>query len=238
MAAESFSPVVAARPRTARSILDTPALLAIYQEVGGLPSDLDAIVVAGTHAEAGALGQSQSKGAQQAATLDVNKSFIEVQREYVAVMSVVQAVLKDVAGDAATVAALKQILVNEAPVVITTTASGAKKSRKSTSHEALRAEIDRDASALLALQPAAAALAARKVDAARLTKLQADAHALSGKLAVSTTQKGAKKAATQATYQAVAEQKLAWQAAYRLLHLVGVRDARVAALLKESADRR
>jgi glucosamine 6-phosphate synthetase-like amidotransferase/phosphosugar isomerase protein len=235
MPADSFNATVAARTRCARQIRDTPDLLARFEAAGGLSSDLDAIVEAGDHAEAGALGQSQAKGSQQAATLEVHKGFAQVQHEYVAVMSVVQAVVSELArtgGTPETVAALKQVLVNEAAVVVTTTASGAKKARKAQSHEATRAEIERDASALLALSDAAAALAARKVDAARLTQLRDAARGLSGKVADGAAKKGSAKAATQLTHQAVAEQRAAWQGALRLLQLVAAGDARVQALLK------
>lgn len=234
--------VVAARTRAAKQILGTVELLAIYEDVGGLREDLEAIRDAGVSAEAQSLAQSTTKGDGKAATLDVLTAFADLQREYAAVMGAVQAARGDLArADAPkdVLTALDQIMVNEAQVVIVSVPQedGGKKRRAtaSESQEALRAEIARDAKALLSLTAAHQALGRRKVGEPRLTKLRDDAEALSGKLAERAAKKGAAKAATSAKSDSVKDQSQRWAECYRLLALTGQRDERVAQLLKEAA---
>lgn len=234
--------VVAARTRAAKQILGSAELLAIYEDAGGLREDLEAIRDAGVSAEAQSLAQSTTKGDGKAATLDVLTAFATLQREYTAVMGAVQAVRGDLARAGApkdVVTALDQVLVNEAQVVIVSVPQedGGKKRRAtaSESQEALRAEIARDAKALLALTAAHQALGRRKVDEPRLTGLRDAAEALSGKLAERATKKGAAKAATSAKSDSVKDQSQRWGECYRLLALTGQRDERVAQLLKEAA---
>lgn len=233
---------VAARTRAAAQILDNAELRALYESVGGLPEDLEAIRDAGLAVEAHILAQSNAKGAGVAATIDVLQSFALLQKEYVAVMAAVQATRRDLEQASAPqdiLTALDRILVNEAQVVVQTVAQpdGTKKRKvsRSESQEALRAEIARDARALLDLGEAQKALARRKVGKARLEKLLDAAQALSGKLASRTTKKGDGKAKTAAKDDAVAEQSAAWSACYRLLALAGQQDARVSALLRDAA---
>jgi hypothetical protein len=240
MAVLAFGKLVSARTRCVKQILATPELLAAFNNVGGKDSDLQAIANSGDHAEAFNLAQSQAKGGNVASTVEVHKAFAELQREYSAVMAVLQAVILEFARagtDIQTLAALKQILVNEAQVVVTADAGTATGSAKrSRSHEALRAEIQKDASALLALSAAGPTLAGRKVDAVRLTKLRDAAAALSGKLSERAVNKGVTKAATQEERKAVAEQKEVWASTIRLLMLAAANDARIKALLSEAVD--
>lgn len=123
-----------------------------------------------------------------AATLDVAHAFAALQREYKAVMAVVRAVLHDLQGHdstSAVLSALEKVLADETAVIVSVTTKDDKNVRKrhrSEAQEAVRAEIRKDAAALLEISEAAEALATRKVDGARLTKLRDDADALSGRL--------------------------------------------------------
>jgi hypothetical protein len=233
--------LVAARTRTARQILADPTLLSLFEAKGGLRRDLEAIRDAGDSAEAHGVSQSVSKGERGGATLDVVSSFAALQREYTAVMAVVQAVRGDL-GEGAPhelVSAIDRILVNEAQVIVRTVekedGKKARQATRSTSQEALRTEIAKDAAALIALTAVHAALAERRVDLARLDKLKSDADALAGKLAVRATKKGASKAATGLRADAAKGQSAKWSACYRILAMVGQEDQRVATLLQEAA---
>jgi hypothetical protein len=101
-------------------------------------------------------------------------------REYSAIMGVVQAARYDLSEAKASpdvLNAVDRILVNEAEVAIKTVTGGDGASKKvavkRVSQEALRAEIARDARALLELSTIHGALKKRKVDKPWLTKLAA-----------------------------------------------------------------
>lgn len=245
-AVTTYDSVVAARTRAASQILTTADLLASYVSKGGLADDLTQIRDLGQQAEALSQAQSASQAAGGAATLEVLGAFTALQRDYSGVMAVVQAVRSDlVKGNAPgeVIKTIDRILVNEAEVAIktVTSADGATKKKvavKRASQEALRAEIARDARALITLPAAHAALNNRKVDQARLDKLLADAESLSGKLSSRAVAKGGEKQATQALHDAVSAQKQVWGASYRLLALVAHEDTRVAQLLAEAARKR
>lgn len=199
----AFNSTVAARTRAANQILTTPELLAIYVAIGGLPSDLELIRDTGLRAEAANLAQSTSHATGNAATITLLAAFASLQKEYSAVMAVVKAVIHDferTSGPADVIEGLRHILVNEAElaVQVETGEDGKKKrtTRRSTTQEALRAEIEKDAGALLALTGAHAALRARKVDTPRMQALQNAARELSGKLSDRAAKKGAKQNAT------------------------------------------
>ena len=241
----TFDSTVAARTRAAAQILAAPDLLASYEAKGGIKEDLESIRDHGQTAEA--LGQAQSAAQAQggAATLAVLGPFVALQKEYSAIMAVVQAVRHDLekaSAPAEVMSAVDRILVNEAEVSIKTVLDGEgkakKKAVKSASQEALRAEIAKDARALLQLAAIHNALEKRKVDGPRLAQLITVAESLSGKLASRATAKGAQKAATTAVHDAVSEQKQVWSACYRLLSSVGRDDARVAQLLSEAVRKR
>lgn len=240
MASPLSTKVVAARTRAADCILGRPDLLALFTSYGGLSTDLEIIRDTGLEVEAQELAKSTAVGKGVTATEEAMLHFAAIQKEYVAVMSVVRLVRQDFedAGDSALVGTLEQILKNEAVVTVKTVQQDGKPTRKvsrSVSTEALRAEITKDAKALVALKAAHKALAKRTVSLARLQKLQAAAEELAGKLADRATKKGAQRTATAAKSDAVERQAKRWGAAYRVLAMVGQADARVAELLKEAA---
>ena len=241
----TFDSTVAARTRAAAQILSTPDLFASYEAKGGTQEDLESIRDHGQAAESLSQAQSAAQAAGGAATLQVLSTFVTLQKEYVGVMGIVQAARRDLVKAGAsisTLSAVDQILVNEAEVAIRTTVTAdgkkARKAVKKASQEALRAEIAKDARALLALTAIHPALANRKVDAARLGAMVATAGSLAGKLAERATAKGAQKSATSAMHTAVSEQKVVWGACYRLLAALGSENAGVAQLLTEASRMR
>jgi len=238
----SFGPAVVARTTTATTIRNQRDLLAQYEAAGGVKEDLVGIETHGRAAEAANLGQSVAAGSGKGATADVLEAFEAVRDEYQAVMDVVPAVIFDLTragAEASLVNALKQVLVNEVPVrmveVGADDAKKKKKARKVESLEAIRAEIAKDAGALLAATGAAAALAKRKVTAARLKALKSAAETLAGQIGERTATKGAAKTATVVEKAAVKAQSELWVASYRILASIGRRDPRVAALLRQAA---
>ena len=243
----TFDAKVAARTRAASEILHNKELLAIYQRHGGLREDLDAIVSHGQKAEALSHARSSSKSSGESATLTVLTAFSALQKEYAAVMAVVQAVRLDLLqakAPAELVQAVEHIIRNEAPVLYRqepSTEGAAAKKRKavqSVSHEALRAEIHKDAVALLGLTAVHAALKRRGVTTARLGQLRDDAQALSSELGDRATKKGASRGVTESLRAAVADQKAVWSACYRLLATAAQQDTRIHQLLKEATKKR
>ncbi len=246
---KSFDVYVAARTRAADHLLSNKDLLALYEAAGGLADDLKEIRLLGQQAEALSQTRSGAKAESGGATLVVLQQFAAVQKEYSEVMAVVQVVRLDLEKAKAPVELLKtldQILVNEATTIIRPqpasaategTPSVKRVARRSVSQESLRAEIQRDAAALLDLKPAHALLAKRKVTAARLKQLFLDAQALAKHLGSRTAKKGEGKAATQALYDTVDEQRKVWTACSRLLGIVAAQDERVRQLLTETIRR-
>lgn len=250
----TFDSRVAARTRAAEQLLRSKELLALYEAVGGLKSDLEEIRDLGQQAEALSGVRSGRKAGAGAATLAVLGQFAELQREYTAVMAVVVAVHRDLTRAGATektLQALDRILLNEAQVTLSpaplpagdepSPAGGARrprKARRSGGQEAIRAEIARDAAALLALKEAHTALGKRGVPVKRLQALGAAAAALTESLASRAESRGQGQAATKSLGQAVAQQRSAWGACYRLLAAVAMQDERVRQLLTEAAARK
>jgi hypothetical protein len=240
MAVSGFNSTVAARTRAAKEIVDTSDLLSKYLDLGGLKRDLEAIVSAGLDAEAANLGQSQAKAAGKGATVDVLVTFASVQKEYSAVMGVVQAVQADLArsgGSAELTVRLDGILTNEAELsvkVYETEAGTKRKASRSASQEALRAEIAKDAAALLDLTDVHPFLTERRVDSARLEGLKKSAEDLSGLLADRAAAKGAAKTSSKEERDAVSRQRDVWGACYRLLHALSDKDERVRSLLAQA----
>lgn len=239
----TFDARVAARTRAALEILGNKELFALYQGAGGLKDDLDAIVAAGRKAEALSHAKSGQKALSESATLDVLSAYTALQQEYVAIMAVVQAACFDLKREGASLdvrQALDAVLKNEAPVVYRPADSAAdgtptkRRAVRSASQESLRAEIHKDAVALLALSGAQAALKKRGVTAARLTALRDAAQALSAHLSSRATQKGASQGVTAAIRAAVREQKAVWGACYRLLDAAAQKDSRLRQLLKDA----
>ena len=241
MARHAFNSVVAARTRAAIQIIETPDLLNKYEELGGLRRDLEAIRDAGLEAEAANLSQSQAKSTGKGATIDVLAGFASMQKEYSSVMAILQVVYADLVrtgAPAGLIAKMEGIIRNEAQVTVSAYEEGGEKKRKvgkSKSQEALRAEIAKDAGALLGLTGIHPALAERRVTTARLDALLASAGDLAGMLGSRTAAKGAAKTSTKLEKDAVSRQRDVWGASYRLLSALGKRDDRVRSLLAQAA---
>ncbi|MBN2036156.1 MAG: hypothetical protein JW768_05380 [Chitinispirillaceae bacterium] len=241
MSAKAFNAKVAARTRVAVQITETPDLLTKYEKVGGLRRDLETIAKFGMDAEAANLGQSQAKASGKAATIDVLVSFASLQKEYAGIMAAVDAVRSELefsGASAEIMAKTDAIIKNEVPLSIKTyEKDGVTKrtARKLRTQEALRAEIAKDAAALLEMTDIHRPLSERQVDPARLQALKESAEKLSGLLSNRAATKGASRTATKEEREAVEKQEKAWHACVRLLKELGNRDERVRTLLKEAA---
>ncbi len=240
----SFNEKVAARTRAAEQILNTPDLKARFLDFGGLEEDLERIIQTGQAAEALNHAQGDAKSTGKAATIDVLQHFEQLQGEYSIILGIARAVLGDLkaAGvSKTTTQRLEDIIRNEAQVTVTIEdqADGTKKARRSrkVSQEALRAEIEKDATALAAFTEIASEMSRRRCDRARLEDLQRQARGLSGKLGDRVVKKGAAKGATSQENEMVLAQRLKWGSVYRLLLALGNQDARVRLLLKDAGKR-
>jgi hypothetical protein len=239
----AFNDQVAARGDAAGYVLDRPALLVEYQSGGGLPEDLEFVQVRRWEAEAANQRQGVAGSVAAAATAEALRQFGALQEEYSRVMAVVQAVREDLAAAGAPgdlLLRLDGIMANEAQVRVVTSVApeGKRRVRRKVSHEAIRAEVARDARSLMDLTGVHAALGRRRVDLARLRALLDDAVALSGKLATPAEKRGARKAITVEERAAVAALNRRWGACYRLLRPLAARDAGLAELLKKAARKR
>ena len=238
-----FDEAAAARTRAADLILKSADMLAAFEAVNGHRGDLEAIRDHGARAEALNLAQTEAQRAGTTATLDLLNEIAGVQREYVLIMAAVKAARAALADQEEPpeelIAQLDAILKDEARVTVRTTTfedgSTVKKQQASRAQEAVRAEIERDASSLIALTEAHAELAARRVDVARLTRLRDRAAALAGKLATRSEKKGGAKGSTKAEHDAVNRQNLRWEGTARTLTLAAERHDGIAQLLKDAA---
>jgi hypothetical protein len=236
----TFNKTVAGRTRAAEYILGNQELRALFEARGGLASDLESIIQSGRRAEILFQVRGNVNAEGNAATVEILQAFADLQREYVAIMAVLQAVKLDLeragtGGD--TLATVKKILQNEVPVVFRTVEVAETKKRvavRSKSQEAIRAEIRKDAAAMQEVPAILQALAARKVPATRIKALCNAADALTGKLADRAVAKGAGKTASKEIADAVREQRQVWGGCYRILALVGEADLRVRSLLSEA----
>jgi len=236
MATYAFNAVVAARTRAAAFIESAPELLAQFVERGGLPSDLASVIATGRAAESANQGQSAAGAAGFASTSTVLARFAALQREYKAVMAVVRAARDDLTAGGAppeVLASVDRILVDETAVHVTTVkaagGASARKALKNDSQEAVRAEIRKDAGALMEVPAIVRALAARRVDLARLAQLRDAADALGGHLSARIATKAEQKLATAAETAAAKAQRAKWGGIYRIL--ASLPDERVRALL-------
>jgi hypothetical protein len=117
----AFDDTVAARTRTAVQILVSPELCAIYEGYGGLKADLESVRDAGLRAEAMNQAQSEAQAQGKAGTAAALELFGALQREYKAIMAVVQAARSDLARAGAPtglLAAVDQILKDETQVIL------------------------------------------------------------------------------------------------------------------------
>jgi hypothetical protein len=236
----TFNKTVAGRTRAAEYILGNQDLRSLFEARGGLASDLESIIQSGRRAEVLFQMRGNVKAEGTAATVEILQAFADVQREYVAIMAVLQAVKLDLERAATapdTLSTVKKILQNEVPVVFRTVEVAETKKRvavRSKSQEATRAEIRKDAAAILEVPAILQALATRKVPATRIKALCDAADALAGKLADRAAARGAGKTASKEIADAVREQRQVWGACYRILALVGEADLRVRSLLSEA----
>lgn len=236
----TFSKTVAVRTRTAKHIMLDRSLLELYERYGGLMADLQAIVEAGERAELLFAARGEAKADGSAATVDVLEAFAALKREYSIVMGVLQASILNLEADGAradTIALAKQILANESATIVRKIVKpGEKRTARSASQEAQRAEIRKDAAALVSATALHDVLAKRRVSVARLTALVNDADALAGKLAERVAMQGAEIEATEAISEAVRQQRRIWNACYRILTRVAEANQPVAALLAECSQ--
>lgn len=234
----SFNSAVAARTFAASKFLNTAELLTQFDAEGGLKADLEAIVTHGKNAEV--LNQSQgSFTREKGAAADRSQgAFVALQKENAAVMRVAKSLRAELtnSGDKAGLKKLNAIIALEAQTAFSVEADEAggtkKKKTRVQSQEAIRAEIARDATSLLEFTVISANLAARKVDAARLRKLHADAEALIGKVEEKVAGASDRKIITAKEQEAVSKQSLHWSSAYPLLAQVAKRDVRAADALR------
>lgn len=240
MASYSFSETVSARSRCASHILNTPATLQAFLDLGGLETDLTRIVEFGLTAERANSSQSQNLALAMSSTTDAQTAFAAVQYEYKLVMAVARASLEDLVESNApieVVEAMRRVLADETAVHIRTVKGEAdpavRKALKKRSQEAIRAEIWKDANALLENSALAAAMAARRVAAERLTALRTAAGLLENRLSKTTLDKAARRAATAEEHTAVRNQAKRWGAVYGLLRRL--EDEAVRGLLKLAA---
>jgi len=228
----SFNSEVAGRTSAASKILNTAELLSQFEASGGLKADLEAIVTHGKEAEA--LNQSQGAATREksVASAQTQEAFAAVQREYAAIMDVLTALRAELtnAGEKDNLKRLNGIIASEVETTFTTTDAGegktAKKARRVRTQEAIRAEISRDAKSLLDFTAIASRLAARRVDAARLTALKRCADELAGKVADRIATAAERKEMTVKEQAAVAAQNLHWTSSRRLLSALAKRDIR------------
>ncbi len=238
--ATPYNATVAARIQAASYIKSNAAVFAQYTANGGLTEELDLIIQHGRAAEAANLGQSTATGAQLGETQVLHMDFATLQRSYKGVMAIVRAVrsaLQRENADPSTIAAVEQILENETPVHVKVVKGEDDKSirgaMKRQSQEAIRAEIQKDASALLDLAPLADRLTARGVTAERLTALRDSAIALTGQVDESILSKARRKEATATENAAVRAQRQVWGGVYDILRRID--DEALAAYLKAAS---
>ncbi|HEX2570157.1 MAG TPA: hypothetical protein VH877_11410 [Polyangia bacterium] len=262
--ARTFDSKVAARTRTAREILNSPELLAVYERRGGKRADLEKIVEQGQIAERLYQTRSEAQAAGGTATTTVVTEFTALQNENTRVMAAVRATVNDLreaGASAEVVQALDKILTNETRVVLRPTEDQGKseggdegksegeggeespgetqkprrRAVRSQSQEAIRAEIQKDVGALLQLTAAHPALAERQVSKARLETLYANAQGLSGRLATRVVRKAEVLGTTKAMRAAATAQRRTWSASYGLLTLAAQDDVRIRQLLADAS---
>jgi hypothetical protein len=201
---------------------------------------------AGLESEAFHINRSVVKSEGKGATANVGLEFAAVQKEYKSVMDVVSAVTFEAIRNNESpdlIAKLEGILSDETAVTVSVVeekdkdgkTEKKKKVSKSEALEAIRAEIAKDASALVSFTEIHPKLIERRVTVERLNALKQRADGLSGLLADHESVKSEGKASTKTTYDAVEKQRVIWRGTYRILAALGRKDQRVRALLKDAA---
>jgi hypothetical protein len=241
----AFGPVVVARTQAAKYVLGSSTLLKKYRENFGRVSDLEEIAAAGERAEAFNSAQGQALSAGKGATGDVQVAFTNLQRAYNGVMSGLAAVVGDLKRAQGPVPAVlaeaERIYKNEAPLHLKIAEEDGGKKRKasrSRAQESVRAEIWKDADALLGFTAGRAALEGRGITTEMLQELKDDAASLSGRLASRAATKAGAKELTQAEREAVSAQKDLWGGCYRILALTAADDPALKAVLKAAQRRK
>lgn len=257
----SFNSTVAARTRAAKTIRDTPELLAIYEKRGGLKRDLDRVVAAGEQAEAANRVQGEAQAAGGDTVGSVRADFEALKLEHADIRSVLPVVRHELeaAGVAsATLHGIDHVLADtrevgmsaaKAPQTLEAAGENAeapaapkKHAHRKESDEAVRAEVAKNAGELIDLckqdHAFAKALVERGVKLARLEALQRKADALTAGIATRDTGHATAQAATAAEHQATADQSRAWRACYPILHKAGHDDPRIPVLLHAAASPR
>ncbi len=241
---KAFNSVVAARTRAAQKISCTGDLLSKVEAAGGLKADLDEMARLGREAESLNHAQGTAGTNGKIATQAVRDALLALKKEYAAVMAVLTALKPQFANQRDVLVQIVAILKNEAQTGFSTQAiidadgkpASKRVARRLVSQEAVRAEIWRDATALLAFTEIASALEARKVTKARLQKLQADAAALSGMISSRALSASEKKIATAQETAAVAAQRTLWGAYARLLYSLAETEPVIAGLLAGTTE--
>lgn len=228
---KAFNAVVAARTRAAKFIVETPDVLAQWVALGGLAADLEVVAQRGDEAEASDGRQRAGAVAGTQATVRLREAFAALKVEHAAILAAVSAMRATLAGQPVD-ARLEAIVADRASWRPAT--AGTARRRRSTSYEAARAEIARDAERLLALREVADALAQRRVTRERLEALLRDAQALPAAMGAQSASKAARKAVTAEEGAAVEAQRRQWAALYPLLRRLAARDPRVKALLRDA----
>jgi hypothetical protein len=239
---KAFNDVVAARTRAAQQILNTPDLLARFEVLGGLAADLQTIAQVGLAAEALNHAQAEAKTSGKSATLEVLQAFEALQLEYSLVLGIARAIRGDLVTEKEpeqVIGRLTDIIKNEAQLTVSIEdgVDGTKvhKVKRKASQEAMRAEIEKDVTALADFTEIAARLRARRCDRARLEGMKRNAQALYGKLGVRVSTKGQAKSSTAQEIEMVTAQRFRWGSVYRLLAALARQDERVRSLLKDAS---
>lgn len=242
MSKTPFTKTAARRTRISVGILADPARLESFCAEGGTKEDLEVIRDRGHEAEHWNMAQSGAQAGGRAGTGSVLGAYLQLLIDYRAIMNAVIAMrgeLVEAKGDADLITRIGGIIENEAAVHFRAVGEGDAKKMKaaaSKSQEAVRAEIEKDAVALIGLEEAHALLAKRRVDLERLEKLQADAAALSGKVVARAAKKGEAAGATAAEHAAVAAQSHRWQHCFRALHDAALKNPAIAALFTDPTE--
>lgn len=235
----AFNSAVAARTRAAAFILEQSDLLERWRALGGVDQDLVIIRDAGLDAEAKNVEQEARTAEKRAAHARSRSALAELNREHSSILSILRVIRADLldAEEADDAVRLEQIIRRNGEERLAASSDGARVRTSSLSMEAIRAEIRKDADALLGFASLHTALASRGVSLGRLEQLSADAQQLPSMRADAAFLRGIAKIATAAERAAVAEQTKRWGAVYGLLRRLAAHDARVKDLLRDAARR-
>jgi len=235
---KAFGEKAGYRAITAEMVLGNPVMLKKFLDGHGLKRDLERIRDEGRAAEAHNTTQSGSQAGGTAATKSVALAFMNLRGNYKTLFDALVAVEADLKEDGASdevIARLVKIIKNEIPVVQRTGEDGKKVMVRSESQENWRAEIEKDATAVIEFNEIHPQLEERQVKLESIKKMKKDAAGLSGKLAERAVKKGAAKTATKEERDAVKAQKARWAAVWRILEAVSRTEPGLAEMLKKAS---